>query len=165
MEQKYSSKNTCVNTVNSIYTSSFITGGGTILDYGGGRYDSNKKYMESKGYSFLIYDKYNRSEEQNRIALEAARQHRPDYVVCSNVLNVIMEDEVIDEVLRDILRYAKEKVLFAIYEGDRSGIGKETTRGWQRNQKVAEYIAMIERHFNVLRRKGLIIECSVRQQD
>lgn len=35
-----------------------------------------------------------------------------------------------------------------IYERDKLGIGCKTTKGWQRNQKLSEYIPFVEKAFN-----------------
>ena len=112
MEQKYSSKDTSINTVNKVYKSYNFPENSLILDYGGGKYDSNKKYMDDKNNSkVVIYDKYNREIEHNNNVLEYCKQNVPDFIVCSNVLNVIMEDEIIDYICRDISDYCRENTI------------------------------------------------------
>lgn len=165
MEQKYTSKDTCINVVNKVYRQKEFKDGSTILDYGGGRYDTNKEYMEARGHKLFVYDKFNRSREHNDAVLKEMEQNMPDYVVCSNVLNVIMEDEVIDEVLKDISRYSKATVILAVWEGNRSGIGMETKKGWQRNQKIRDYLPMIEKHFHVIKCSNGMAECMPKQEN
>ena len=44
MEQKYSSKDTSINVVNKVYKQYLFNANSKILDYGGGKYDTNKEY-------------------------------------------------------------------------------------------------------------------------
>ena len=159
MKQKYSSKDTSINVVNKVYKQYDFQPNSLILDYGGGKYDANIEYMKAKGVTVLVYDKYNRSETSNNQVLSYVAEHQPNYIVCSNVLNVILEDEIIDEILRTIQRYDANKVIFAIYEGNRSGVGQETSKGYQRNQKTKAYVPMIEKYFTVLKTQNGLIEC------
>lgn len=160
--QKYTSKDTSINVVNKVYKQCTFNDNSLILDYGGGKYDSNAEYMKGKnGSDVLVYDKYNRSDGHNSTVLNRCREDIPDYVVCSNVLNVIMEEDVIESVLAGIQELCgKDTVVYiAIYEGDKSGKGKETSKGWQRNEKACEYEEIISRYFG-FRRKGGIFVCS-----
>ena len=164
--QKYTSKDTSINVVNKIYTHYDFIEGSHILDYGGGKYDKNIEYMKNKNSFVYVYDKYNRSKDYNATTKGICSKRPPDYIVCSNVLNVIYEDEIIEEILEDIYLYAENAiVLFAIYEGDKSGIGKETTKGYQRNQKIKEYLKYIEEYFEVIKIKKGIIECRRKDYD
>lgn len=161
--QKYTSEKTSINTVNKVYTAMNFATNSRILDYGGGKYDSNITYMQEKGCQVYVYDKYNRSKEHNEHVLQEMTRLTPNYIVCSNVLNVIYEDEIIDEILKDIAQYKTATVFIAIYEGDKKGIGKETNKGWQRNEKTTSYIPKIEKYFNVIKKKGNIIECKSKE--
>lgn len=166
MEQKYSSKDTSINTVNKVYKSYDFPENSLILDYGGGKYDSNKKYMCDKNNSkVVIYDKYNREIEHNNNVLEYCKQNVPDFIVCSNVLNVIMEDEIIDYICRDISDYCRENtiIIFSIYECDKSGIGKVTTKGYQRNQRTCDYLSFIKKYFDVKTVKNCLIICKKKE--
>lgn len=114
----------------------------TNLDIGGGQYDTATKYLEDKYLiTNVIYDPYNRTEEENQKALE-----KPKYTTCtiSNVLNVIHSKEE----RRKVLELAKEKasnyVFITIYEGDGTGIPSET----QTNMKMCEYFKEINDVFN-----------------
>lgn len=162
MRQRYSSADTSLAVVNKVYTHRAYRPGSRVLDYGGGRYDLNTEYMKARGVTVDVYDKFNRSPEHNARVLQAAREVAPDYVVCSNVLNVIAEDEVVDGILADMATYGA-CTLIAVYEGNRSGAGAETTKGYQRNAKLAEYVPMVERHFDIISRKGGILECLPRR--
>lgn len=163
--QKYSSKDTSINVVNKVYKQCAFKDNSVILDYGGGKYDTNVDYMrERNGSDVLVYDKYNRNGEHNLAVLDRCREEKPDYIVCSNVLNVIMEDEVIRDILKDICGCCREDtaVYIAIYEGDKSGVGKKTKKGWQRNEKAQAYEAVISEYFNC-KKTGNIFVCNMRR--
>lgn len=165
MQQKYSSKDTSINVVNKVYKQYHFPVGSLILDYGGGKYNANIDYMKELGVTVLVYDKYNKTDEHNKRVLTYVSEHQPDYVICSNLLNVIFEDEIIDEILQAISQYDAKTIIFAIYEGNSSGVGGETTKGYQRNQKTKEYIPMIEKYFEVIKKRNGMIECRRKQSD
>ena len=159
-KQKYKSDKTSINTVNRVYKKYDFKPNSLILDYGGGAYDSNIKYMKEKNCNVLVYDPYNRSEQHNKQVFDYITKHNVDYVVCSNVLNVIEEDFILIEIFRNILitcPYAK--VLFTVYEGDKSGVGKVTKKGYQRNLPYKAYIPIISKYFNIKEVKNGIIAC------
>lgn len=158
MKQKYSSAETSLCIINKVYTHYDFASGSRVLDYGGGKYDMNTTFMKQHGVDVAVYDKFNRSEEHNAKVLSDARQTRPDYVVCSNVLNVIMEDEVIDSILEDMASF-RSCTIIAVYEGDRTGNGRETSKGYQRNAKLSDYIPMVEKHFDILSKRSGMLEC------
>jgi hypothetical protein len=167
MNQKYTSKDTSINVINKVYKKYEFKENSLILDYGGGKYDSNVIYMKNKNNSIvLVYDKYNKDIEHNKKVLDYCRKNIPNYVVCSNVLNVIMEDEIINEICTDILNYCNNEtiVIFAIYECDKSGIGKETSKGYQRNEKTKEYLKFIEKYYKINSVKSGIIICQKKEE-
>ena len=155
MTQKYTSADTSLNQVPAVYKHFHFPIGAKVLDYGGGKYDTATNYMRERGVTVGVYDKYNRTPAHNRAVLKEMTS--PDYVVCSNVLNVIAEDEIVDDILNDLASY-NSTVLISVYEGNGSGVGKGTTKGYQRNAKAKEYLPMISKHFNkVAKRHGAFI--------
>ena len=48
-----------------------------------------------------------------------------------------------------------------VYERDKSGIGCKTTKGWQRNQKLIQYISFIEKafgtHCKIEKKKDILV--------
>lgn len=145
--QKYSSKNTSINTISKIYKKYEFKENSIILDYGCGKYDTSINFMKNKNCIVLPYDKYNRYEDINQQTLNFCKNNKIDYIVCSNVLNVILEDEVIFEILDNIYEIANKNtiILISIYEGDKSSIGKETTKGYQKNMKLKEYLKYLNK--------------------
>lgn len=150
MKQEITSKNTSVNIIPKLFKTKWfsekVSNSIGVLDYGGGKYDTATKYvMDTYGVSMRVCDIYNRSIEHNNYAIHQPR----DIITCCNVLNIIQEIEII----KDLLMYVKalgcncNTIFIQIYEGDKSGQGKPTTKGYQRNQKTKEYLPLIEEIF------------------
>lgn len=131
--------------------------GWSILDVGGGKFDNGKEAMSLLGCSVSVYDPYNRSEEENAEAL--SRKYPCAFL--SNVLNVIDSKEARKEVLT-LCRKHSIFTFITVYEGDRSGIGRQTGKdSWQENRKLSDYMAEIEEVFPyVIKRNGYIIAAS-----
>lgn len=159
MEQSYSSAKTSINTISKIYTQYPFKTNTTILDYGCGKYNTSIDFMATKQCKVLPFDKYNRTENENLLTKDFCLHNHLDYIVCSNVLNVILEDEIIEEILQNIYNFADEEtiVLISIYEGDKSGIGKVTSKGYQKNLRYKEYYKFIEKYFTFSIKKQIFI--------
>ncbi len=162
-KQQYTSQQTSISVVNKVYTKGEYVQGANILDYGGGKYDKNIEYMAQRGCRVVIYDPYNRSNEYNKNTIAFVNSNPIQYIVCSNVLNVIKEDNVIAEVITNIVRIKQRnpgcKVYISVYEGDKTGKPKETAKGWQRNQKTDYYVKVIQRYMAVSKVSNGIIIC------
>lgn len=126
-----------------------------ILDFGAGKYNNAREYVESNGDTYLAYDPYNRSEEENRHALAKAMEHC-DIITVNNVLNVLDAPHITHSVLAQIELIASTKttVIFTVYEGDRSGKGKYTKCGFQMNWKLKQYVPYIKAHFETVEIKN-----------
>ena len=164
--QMYDSAATSINTVNGIYKK--IVGkyplASSILDVGCGKYDSNKEFANDNGFAWFGIDPYNRTSEYNDASLEALYDlcECPDIIMLNNVINVIAEDGVIFNVLNQVYNYAGKDtdVYITIYEGDKSGVGKVTTKGYQRNQKLNKYTDYVNEFFYIEEKIGSnIIRC------
>ena len=132
------------------------------LDYGGGKFDNAVEALAEKGVTSVVYDPYNRTAEHNANVLKQVRANGgADTVTCSNVLNVIKEEEVRLSVLRNMKSLVKASgiVYITVYEGNGSDIGKETTSGYQLNRKTASYLEEVSRVFPNVSRKGKLIIC------
>lgn len=144
--QKYSSKNTSVNSVllPAVYNKVNLSdlrkdckkSFPIILDYGCGK--NTDHVMDFCNHEFCLwrgYDPHNKSYAENIFALSS----KPDIIVCSNVLNVIDED---DEILKIhiLLRSFNKPYFITVYEGNKSGVGRKTKEDcWQRNQRLSKY--------------------------
>lgn len=150
--QEFTSENTCGRRISFIYRNLPKTeiSNKTILDYGGGKYDDAIEYMKRNKSNVFIYDPYNRSDEYNTETLRKISENRGvDIIVCSNVFCVIKEDAVILEALENMKNIVKKNgsIYIGMYEGSKTGIGGATTKGYQRNQKTAEYVPLIKEIF------------------
>jgi hypothetical protein len=146
--QNYTSANTSINStkVPAIFKKIYWTAGRTNLDLGGGKFDTATEYLERIGVTNLVCDPYNRSEEHNNNVLRYATIHGVDYCTISNVLNVIDSAES----RQAVLRLAKSALklghfcFVAVYEGDRSGIGRATKKDcWQNNMRLKDYLGEV----------------------
>ena len=147
-QQRTTSADTSVNVVNRIYTNYNFLKGSRILDYGGGKYNSNVDYMKEKGCNVLVYDPFNRSKELNDLTMSKSDY---DTATLSNVLNVIKEKEIRLECLKDIKRHLKPNgiLYISIYEGDKSEAGKSTRKScWQNNMKLKSYLSEVKQVFD-----------------
>lgn len=124
------------------------------LDMGGGKYNTATKYLDSFNVKNLVFDPYNCSFDDNlRVVMEVAI-NPAETATISNVLCVIKEKEKRIELLERAKRWAKV-VFISVYEGDKSGIGRETKRGgWQENRKLSSYISEVEEVFPYVGIKG-----------
>ena len=121
-----------------------------ILDYGCG-YGKGKEFLESH-YNCVVYnyDPDTRRGFLNGVEEFCASNNPQKIICCNNVLNVI--DGSLNEILHKISRIANmndvELVVFKIYEGDGSGIGRQTgKKKWQRNEKTSTYVPAVKQFF------------------
>lgn len=149
MAQNYSSKGTSINRTKlpSIYRKlgSKIQGK-RILDYGCGRYvDHIEKYLKTLNCHPYFFDPYNRTGEQNMDCIHRYGLVNQDVVICSNVLNVIDDDVTVDIIIKTLQAIGKD-VYITVYEGDKSGKGRQTGPDqYQRNEKASAYLERIQK--------------------
>ena len=158
MNQTFTSKNTSINSkrLPRVYNH-FPFNNCKIVDYGCGRYtDHIQNWAKEHEVQWFGYDKYNQTESNNKTAL--SQLDNTDYVVCSNVLNIIKEDEVIKKIVDDCIRPGSTAI-FTVYEGDRSGIGRATGQDqYQRNCKRKWYEDLMkEMGYEVLSKNNMIL--------
>lgn len=130
-----------------------------ILDYGAGKSaDLAAPYFTSLNAVYLPYDPFNLSGSEKNLKF-----HRYDIVLCSNVLNVINCDKAMKYVITNVYGHLAKggKAFFKVYEGNGSGKGGVTTKGYQRNAPTDFYYWTIRRELQFLARsiekKGKII--------
>ena len=151
MKQHFTSKNTSINTkkLPTIYTNINLERlrDKTIFDYGAGKIKTVRlirEKLELYDIDYIPYDIYNLSPADNCYAIE--RRKEADLYICSNVINVIKEDEIIQMIINEIIKLSNTKpYFFKIYEGNKSGVGKSTKKDcWQRNQKTKDYLQQFD---------------------
>ena len=131
-----------------VYNVATFAPGEIILDYGCGKYTDHIRAALPDGVQYLPYDPYNQPQPVNlastKAVTAAVRAGKPVTVVCSNVLNVIDNADAVQAIadqLRGTARRTGGRYLVTVYEGDRSGNGRETMPDcWQRNEKTREYL-------------------------
>lgn len=148
-QQKYSSKATSINgkgkRLPAVFKKMSLIYKSINLDYGGGESEVVQEFFdrEHTGIKNFVMDKYNRSEEHNNsVREELMRIGGADTCTISNVLNVIAEEEVRQEVLKEAFSLVKNGgwLYITVYEGDKTGVGRETKKDcWQNNKRLKEY--------------------------
>ena len=158
--QKYSSAETSINSskLPAIYgkLAKMHLCDCSLLDYGCGKYLKYiKTWCKARNIHYLPYDAFNQPQKVNEASLLAARKAERLVVVCSNVLNVIEEDEVVQNIVETLVSF-KAPIFTTVYEGDGSSKGRATKRDcWQRNEKLRQYARFFPEHARVER--GMIV--------
>jgi N12 class adenine-specific DNA methylase len=160
VSQEISSAKTSIKQIPALFKDKNVKFGKVNIDIGGGKFDLATDYLKSIGTLNLVFDPYNRSEAVNADTLNYLRGgYKADTATCANVLNVIKEPaaraNVILETAKAIL--PNGRVYFMVYEGDGSGVGKETSSGWQNNRKTRDYMDEIRKYFRGVQRQGKLI--------
>ena len=147
--QKFSSKNTSVNTKQLPAVYSKINWNKlpkhilSILDWGCGR---DTSYLEEwlnitqRIPHYIKFDPNWCEKYENDYALECVGF--ANIFICSNVLNVIDDDYIIEDICK---KAANSPIYFiTVYEGDKSGIGKQSKEDcYQRNEKLKNYLRFL----------------------
>lgn len=154
------SKNTSINTsklpaiYNKIDWEQFR--GQRVFDYGCGKIETVRnimKFLEPYDITLIPYDKFNLPSDYNRSSLQ--HMWEADVYICSNVLNVIDSNDIIQDIIGEITYYSTKNskispkpFFFKIYEGDKSGLQKESQDDcWQRNCKTEDYITFFNWYY------------------
>ena len=153
LNQKYSSANTSINKLGRLYkVLCHEKPNGKVLDFGAGKYRKGTLFLQDKGFDV---DSYEPSLHDN---LPSGKYNT---ILISNVFNVIAEDEIILQILKTCkeLLESDGRVLITVYEGDKSGKGKQSKEDcYQRNTRTAEYIGLVSKVFeNVKIKQNIII--------
>ena len=164
MMQNYSSAMTSINSrklpagykvMHKMFENGEISHVREILDYGCGRY---VKHISADAMNYCdIWNGYDLNWYSNKEALLTNK----NLTICSNVLNVIDSDDVIDDIML-LLGHISDTVIFTVYEGNKSGVGKVTKNDcYQRNEKLSAYVKRAENlGLNVTCKYGaMIVRC------
>ena len=164
--QKHSSKNTSVNTAKLPVVYSKVDWGRYaslasnyhIVDIGCGRIETQKliqdKLKRHKIHNFYPMDPYHECIVDPNIVKQCVNnQINNKVIICSNVLNVIDNDDTLLSLIKSLCdmiviqlidgTYRMNPCYITVYEGDKSGIGRETKEDcWQRNERLSAYLKM-----------------------
>lgn len=161
--QEIASRQTSVNVCASTFNRIDFDPGSLNLDYGGGKFETGTQTLAAKGVENLVYDPFNRGAGHNlTVRLKVARAGGADSATVNNVLNVIAEEDALRDVVAQAANGLKAGGLayFLIHEGDGSGVGKATSKGWQRNERAEAYREAISASFAQIHRKGRVFVAS-----
>lgn len=163
--QKHSSKNTSVNTAKlpAVYKKidwrryNHLENNYSVFDIGCGKLETQKmilKLMCSLGIKhFYPWDPNHECIGNKVKTLQAMLNIDTNKVIiCSNVLNVIDNDKDLNSLIARICDmsviqepngvYRMNPVYVTVYEGDKSGVGRETKKDcWQRNEQLIFYLS------------------------
>lgn len=160
VKQAISSAKTSIRQVPALFKDKNARFGEINVDVGGDRFDLATDYLAERGTRNLIFDPYNRDEATNRATLDFLRAgNRADTATNANVLNVVAEAPARANIILEAAKSIKPDgtAYFTVYEGDGSGIGRETSAGWQNNRKTADYMDEIRQYFDTVERRGKLI--------
>lgn len=174
--QQISSADTSINRDKLPATFGSLTDKGIIeweegtknADIGGGSFDNGTEKLATLGVANFIYDPFNRGEVHNKRVVEEIRDGQSDTATVNNVLNVIQEEDSRGLVIRQAANAIKPegKAYFLIHEGNRDGVGKTTTKGWQNHKKAADYVPEIKEFFGkVIKKSNLLIATEPVKED
>lgn len=172
--QNITSKNTALNQIASTFKK-FDFSNSYVLDWGCGK-GLSKEFCEKtfENCKVELFDPFHdyKLGVQNYclFSLSAICDCKYDnkIITCNNVLNVLQDNTLI-EVLNGVFATAMvckvDKIIFKVYEGDKTGIGRITKKDcYQRNEKTALYFEKLN-SFNIvrkawnIRKTGLYIIC------
>ena len=134
-----------------------------VLDIGCGKYTSHiTRKLNDQGRELFPYDPYNQPDSINQETLYRLmvcfRTRTPVDVVCSNVFNVIDDDSTLEGMaswIRSIIQATGGTGYITVYEGDGSGIGRQTGKDqYQRNEPLRNYLRFFPGAYI---RKGMIV--------
>lgn len=123
-----------------------------LFDYGCGVEATRKlieKFLKKYGIEYMPYDPYNMP--LGEAASNYEKRTEANIIVCSNVLNVIDSDDELSKVMAELTKLSRSKDVFVtVYEGNHSGVGKQTTKGYQRNRNVSWYRGILNGYYGTL---------------
>lgn len=152
--QRYTSAGTSINKnkLPAVFNKVVFNKGSSVLDYGCGRYiDHIRAKVIEQGCKYYPYDPYN-------LPSSKLPEGEVTYGVCSNVLNVIAEDNIMEDIIKTVCEKS-EIAYFTVYEGDKTGVGKATGKdSYQRNAKTIWYAELMQKmgYSNVMVYKNVI---------
>jgi len=157
--QEVTSEDTSVNTIPSVFRRAKFRRGRVNADIGGGKYETATRYLSGRGVTNVVWDPFARTPEHNKKAAARIRNGGAATATVANVLNVIKDPKARDRVIRQAANAVGKNgvAYFQVYEGDGSGKGGKTDRGWQANKSLSAYVESIARVFRyVIPRNGYL---------
>jgi hypothetical protein len=156
-DQKYTSANTSINKTKTaeaftkLLKKNVFKKGSVNLDIGGGRFDNANDLLKDKaGAKNIVYDPFNRTKAHNAKVAKQVSGGKVDTVTINNTLNVIEDTPNQIRVLeqaKDAVK-ADGKVYISVYQGDKSGVGRTTSKdSFQQMKPLADYLETVQKVF------------------
>jgi len=123
------------------------------LDIGGGAREDATLYLAEKGVKNVVYDPNARSAEHNYEAITGVMRIGGSHsVTLANVLNLIPTWKDRDAILyySKFLARSNAPIYIGVFEGNKSGRGRMTDKGWQANLELSEYRSAISNRFKII---------------
>ena len=118
-----------------------------LLNFGCGKWpELTEQYLQSK-IKNLIVDNYDPNSSSEAVIKTLPRDYQCEVVLCANVLNVLDDDQLRDCIVQ-LRRIPFALCVIQIYEGNKSGNGKKTRDGFQRNARTPVYLQHIKSIFD-----------------
>lgn len=133
--------------------------GSVNIDIGGGRFNNADELLQKSDATNLVYDPFNRTKAHNANVVNAVSGGNADTATINNVLNVIEDEANQLKVLNQAKDAVKKdgEIFISVYQGKGDGVGKATSKGFQQNKKVTEYLDLVKQVFpNATLKKGII---------
>jgi len=167
-EQAITSADTSINSgklpagYNKLKQMGVFQEGQVVADIGGGRFDNAVDDLAKDGVEVLVFDPFNRTATHNTAVATRIQDGGANVAVSNNVLNVIEEPANIAKVIQQAENAIStgDKAYFTVYQGNKTGVGTQTSKGYQRNEPTANYMEAVESVFgkgNVQRKGDVII--------
>lgn len=158
--QEVTSEETSVNTIPSLFRQAKFRRGRVNADIGGGKFETATRYLAGRGVTNIVWDPFARKPEHNKRAAARIRNGGAATATVANVLNVIKDPKACDRVIRQAANAVGKNgvAYFQVYEGDRSGKGGKTDRGWQANKPLSAYVDAIARVFRYVEHRDGYLE-------
>lgn len=139
---------------------SYQSRGKHVFDFGAGKEGKVDEFMKQKEFRYWPYDPFNRSPQTNNLSLAALPAC--DFIVCSNVLNVL-EDEFLDSIINDLFwktKQTKNRVCYVtVYHKSNLPKNRQVNGHFQRNEPLDWYKARLEEKFNMVIKNGKVLIC------
>ena len=159
----HASAKTSVNQIPFLHkwiSRSYQSRGKHVYDFGAGREGKVDEFMKQNGFYYHPYDPFNRSNQTNQFSYEVL--YICDFVICSNVLNVL-EDEHLDDVLNSLATLARNTKMrtcyVTVYHKPSLPKNRQVGDHFQRNEPLDWYKEKLEEKFDVVIKNGKVLIC------
>ena len=125
-----------------------------ILNYGCGLYgDRHKEMMQQYGIKLINFDKYIMGINY----ISDINMEEIDCIICSNVLNVILDEKEISDIIDFFIKSNKD-VYISIYEGNSSNKLTLNSKGyWQRNETKKVFFNKFLKTYGFIRKGNFFL--------